>query len=140
MVMCMVSDVHRGTFTCSSLALLAWWYHCLLVAWFEQGPYSSLHEQKSQEDNFKPPIQAKLAALALQRIAVYSLTKSELHLKVLQVDLQPMAVPAEGVRLLKLSDGLAVLPVFIGRRTLATILAVVLEVGQLHCLPPAMST
>ena len=50
-----------------------------------------------------------------------------------------MAVPAEDVRLLTLINGLAVLPVFSGRRTLATILAVVLEDGQLHCLPPAMS-
>ena len=55
------------------------------------------------------------------------------------MDLQSMAVPAEVVRLLMLIDGLAVLPVFIGRRTLATILAVVLEDGRLHCLPPAMS-
>ena len=70
---------------------------------------------------------------------MYSLTKSELHLKVLQVDLQPMAVPAEGVRLSKLIDGLAVLPEFIGRCTLVAILEVVLGDGQLHCLPPAMS-
>ena len=55
------------------------------------------------------------------------------------MDLQSMAVPAEDVRLLTLIDGLAVLPVFSGRHTLATILAVVLEDGQLHCLPPAMS-
>ena len=70
MVKCAASDVHRGTLTCSSPASLAWWYHCLLVAWFEQGPSSSLHERKSQEDNFQPPIQAELAALALQRIAM----------------------------------------------------------------------
>ena len=55
------------------------------------------------------------------------------------MDLRSMAVPAEDVRLLTLIDGLAVLPVFSGRRILATILAVVLEGGQLHCLHPAMS-
>ena len=98
-----------------------------------------MHEQKSQEDNFKPPMQAELAALALQRIAVWPLAESGLHLGVLQVDLRSMAVPAEDVRLLALINGLAVLPVFIGQRTLATVLAVVLEDGRLHCLPPAMS-
>ena len=139
MVACVVNDVHRSTFTCSSLASLAWWYHCLLVTWFEQGPSSSLPERKSQEDNFQPPIEVKLAPLALQQIAVWPLAESGLRLGVLQVDLRSMAVPAEGVRLLKLIDGLAVLPVFIGRRTLATILAVVLEDGQLHYLPPTMS-
>ena len=84
-------------------------------------------------------MQAELAALALQRIAVWPLAESGLHLGVLQVDLRSMAVPAEGVHLLKLIDGLAVLLIFIGRRTLAAILAVVLEVGRLHCLTPAMS-
>ena len=77
--------------------------------------------------------------LAVLWIAVYPLTGSGLHLEVLQVDLRPMAVPAEGVCLVVLIDGLAVLPVFSGRRTLATILAVVFEDGRLHCLPPAMS-
>ena len=67
------------------------------------------------------------------------LAESGLHLGVVQVNLQPMAVPAENVRLLTLIDGLAVLPVFSGRHTLATIPTVVLEDGQLHCLPPAMS-
>ena len=98
----------------------------MLVAWFEQGPYSSLHEQKSQEDNFKPPIQAKLAALALQWIAVYSLTESELYLEVWQMDLRSIAVPAEGVCLVVLVDGLAVLPVFVSQCTLAATLEVVL--------------
>ena len=55
------------------------------------------------------------------------------------MDLQSMAVPAEDVRLLTLVDGLAVLPVFSGRRILATILAVVLGDGRLHYLPPTMS-
>ena len=55
------------------------------------------------------------------------------------MDLRSMAVPAEGARLLTLFDGLAVLPVFSGQRTLATIVAVVLEAGRLHCLPPATS-
>ena len=50
-----------------------------------------------------------------------------------------MAVPAEGVRLLTLFDEPAVPPVSSGRRTLATIVAVVLEDDRLHCLPPAMS-
>ena len=67
------------------------------------------------------------------------LVESGLHLEVVQVDLRSMAVPAGEVRLLTLIDGLAVLPVFSGRRILATILAVVLEGGQLHCLHPAMS-
>ena len=67
------------------------------------------------------------------------LAESGLHLGIVQVDLQSMAVPAEDVRLLTLIDSLAVLPVFVDRRTLATILAVVLGDGQLHCLPPAMS-
>ena len=57
------------------------------------------------------------------------LAESGLHLGVVQVDLWLMAVPAEDVRLLTLIDGLAVLPVFSGRCTLATILAVVLEDG-----------
>ena len=55
------------------------------------------------------------------------------------MDLQSMAVPTKGVRLVKLIDGLVVLPVFIARCTLAAILAVVLEVSRLPCLPPAMS-
>ena len=70
---------------------------------------------------------------------MYSLTESELHLEVLQVDLRSMAVPAEGVCLVVLIDGLAVLPVFVGQHTLADILEVVLGDGQLHYLPPAMS-
>ena len=98
-----------------------------------------MHEQKSQEDNFQPPMRAELAALALQRISVWPLAESGLHPGVLQVDLRSMAVPAEGVRLLTLIDGLAVLPVFIGQHTLAAILADVLEDDRLHCLPPAMS-
>ena len=61
---------------------------------------------------------------------MYSLTESELHLEVLQVDLRPMAVPAEGVCLVVLFDGLdelAVLPVFAGQHTLAATLEVVLR-------------
>ena len=95
--------------------------------------------RESYEGSSQPPLQAELAALALQQIAVYSLTESELHLKVLQVDLRPMAVPAEGVCLVVLIDGLAVLPVFVGQCTLADILEVVLGDGRLHYLPPAMS-
>ena len=45
------------------------------------------------------------------------------------MDLQSMAVPAEGVLLFALIDELAVLPVFIGQRTLAAILEVVLGGG-----------
>ena len=41
-----------------------------------------------------------------------------LRLGVVRVDLRSMAVPAEGARLLTLFDGLAVLPVFSGQRTL----------------------
>ena len=67
------------------------------------------------------------------------LDESGLHLGVVQVGLQSMAAPTEGVHLLTLFDGLAVLPVFNDRRTLATILAVVLGDGQLHYLPPTMS-
>ena len=76
--------------------------------------------------------------LALQRIAVYSLTESELHLEVLQVDLRPMAAPALGVCLVVLFDGLAVLPVFVGQHTLAATLEVVLGDDRLHYLFPAM--
>ena len=105
--------------------------------WSEKDPFSSLWE--SYEGSSQPPFQAELAVLALQRIAVYSLTESELHLEVLQVGLRSMAVAAEGVHLLVLIDGLAVLPVFVNQCTLAAILEVVLGDGRLHCLPPAMS-
>ena len=70
---------------------------------------------------------------------MYSLTESELHLEVLQVDLRPMAVPTEGVCLVVLIYGLAVLPVFVGQCTLAAILEIALVDYRLHYLPPAMS-
>ena len=95
--------------------------------------------RESYEDSSQPPLQAELAVLALQLIAVYSLTESELHLEVLQVDMRLMAVPAGCVCLVVLTDGLAVLTVFVGQRTLVANLEVVLGDGRLHCLPPVMS-
>ena len=68
------------------------------------------------------------------------LDESELHLGVVQVGLRSLAAPIEGVHLLTLFGELAVLPVLNDRRTLATIVAAVLEGGRLHCLPPATST
>ena len=55
------------------------------------------------------------------------------------MDLWSMAVPTEGVSLVVLVDGLAELAVFVGQRTLAATLEVVLGGGRLHYLPPAIS-
>ena len=120
---------HCDVSTCSLAVFLMWWYHCLQVVWSGQEPSTSLCARELYEDCPQPPLQAVLAVLAVQRIAVPQITGTELHPVVLQVGLRPVAVPAGVVCLEVLLGGLAVPLVFVDQHTLVASLEVVLGGG-----------